>query len=138
MHDVRVDEYFRQEDKAAISYEEKLKFVSKLVPRNVCLFVFSHFFSYLIGLLEVFFPYFVARAINQALFSETFQEGIFVKRERAKIKPWMQYTFYTGAALGFCFFLRQLTQGMRAAHSVKELRTFVFSKVINAQTTMTS
>lgn len=74
MLDVRVDEYYLNEKIAAVTIEEKLKDVNKLIPRNVCLFVLSHFFSYLIGLLEVVFPYFVARALNQALYSETLQE----------------------------------------------------------------
>jgi len=108
MLDIRVDEYYLNETIAAVTMEEKLKGVRKLVPRNVCLFVLSHFFSYLIGLLEVIFPYFVARAINQALYAETFQEGFFINKERAKIKPWMLYTLYTGAALAVCFFFRKL------------------------------
>ena len=132
MLDVRVDEYFLNENLAAVTLEEKLREVNKLVPRNVCLFILSHFFSYLIGLLEVVFPYFVARAINQALYSETFQEGIFINRERAKIKPWMLYTLYTGSALALCFFFRKLALGANAAESVKKIRGIVFSKLANA------
>ena len=69
MLNVRAEEQTLQEEQACITQQEKLKEISKVVPRNVCLFILSHFFSYLIGLGYVIFAYFVARALNQALYS---------------------------------------------------------------------